>query len=359
MPTIAQLDPDFAPVPVAPNADIVWHDARDIGIGGKAWHDTVDPYYRFPERAKAFTISGAFSLAKCSAGLYVRFLANTGRICCKWSTRAWSIEGAHMNGLCLSGVDLYARDRERLRFVGSGAPFQRIDNTAALCDLPDPQTTREYCLYLPLYNGVTSVHIGVPRGATIVPAAPWPGISRTGKPILFYGTSITQGGCTARPGMNYTSIVQRMLDRDVINLGFSGNGPFYSEMIPLLAEVDASVYVMDAIANCTIQSVRNETSTCIKLLRALRPEVPIVLPEAAQSCTLVDGQRHLGNGWRNRQLREQVGHLLDAGVTNLHVIPGDALTVDDFDGTVDGVHPNDAGFMRLARTIADVLRGLG
>ena len=359
MTDITQLDPEFAPIEA--DADCVWHDARDIGIGGKGWTDTLDPYYRFPERARHATIPGAYSLAKCSAGLYVRFTADTGRICCKWTTRFWGTTGSHMNGLCLSGVDLYARDRGKLRFVGIGAPQRRIDNTALLCDLPmpPPGSPREYCLYLPLYNGVTDVQIGLPRGAKLAPAPLWPGVSRTGKPILIYGTSITQGGCTARPGMNYTSIIQRMLDRDVINLGFSGNGPYYREIIPLLAEIDASVYVLDAIANSTIQSVRNETFECVTKLRELRPGVPIVMPEAAQSSTLVDGQRHKGNCLKNQGFREQVARLLDAGVADLHFVPMETLTDPNCEGTVDGGHPNDIGFLHLAQTIGPVLRGLG
>ena len=107
---------------------------------------------------------------------------------------------------------------------------------------------REYVLYLPLYNGVQEVKIGVPEGATLEVAGPRPVGT---KPIVFYGTSILQGGCASRPGMAYPAILGRRLDWPTINLGFSGNALSEPEVAQLLAELDPAVYVLDPLPNMT------------------------------------------------------------------------------------------------------------
>ena len=102
-----------------------------------------------------------------------------------------------------------------------------------------PAGKREYLLYLPLYNGVRSVELGLPKDSTLAKAGTWS--SAIGKPIVFYGTSITQGGCASRPGMVHTAILGRQLNAPVINLGFSGNGKMEPEMANLLAELDPAL----------------------------------------------------------------------------------------------------------------------
>ena len=128
----------------------------------------------------------------------------------------------HMPATGVSGLDLYARDDAA---TGGGsapaAPRQTNESRSLAAGLPAGR--REYLLYLPLYNGVSSVEIGVPEGQTLARRAP-PRPEGHRRPIVFYGTSITQGGCASRPGMVHTAILGRRLDRPVINLGFSGNG---------------------------------------------------------------------------------------------------------------------------------------
>ena len=166
----------------------------------------------------------------------------------------------HMPATGVSGVDLYAKDKGgRWEFVGNGRPAAAT-NTASFAVPPGEQ----YLLYLPLYNGVKSVEIGIPKGRKIAAASP----RQHRKPIVIYGTSITQGGCASRPGMAWTSIVGRRLDTPVINLGFSGSGKMEPAMADLLAELDPSVYVLDCIWNMSPEQVSERVVPFVEKLRS-------------------------------------------------------------------------------------------
>jgi hypothetical protein len=125
--------------------------------------------------------------------------------------------------------------------------------------------------------GVESVQIGLPLGAFLAKAPPR--LALFSKPVCIYGTSITQGGCASRPGMAYTAILDRRLDRPVINLGFSGNGPVELEVGRFLAELDPALCVLDCLPNMEAPQVNERAVPFVKLLRQSRPDTPIVLVE--------------------------------------------------------------------------------
>jgi len=200
-------------------------------------------------------------------------------------------------------------------------------------------------VYLPLYNQTKSVQIGVPAGQTITPAPVRP------KPVVFYGTSITQGGCASRPGMAYTNTVGRKLNVPVINLGFSGNGQGEPELADLLCEIDASVYVLDPLWNMSPDMVRDRIPPFVRKLRAAHPDTPILLVE---DCT-IRGNIPTGMG---KVLRDVHKQLQDEGIANLHFLSAEGMLGPDDEGTVDGCHPTDLGFMYQAEAFAKALRPL-
>jgi len=197
----------------------------------------------------------------------------------------------------------------------------------------------------------------VPAGAAIAAAAAFPASVR--KPIVLYGTSITQGGCASRPGMAYPAILRRRLDRPVINLGFSGNGRLDAAVGDLLAELDAAVFVLDCVPNMTAELVTERTEPFVRALRAARPATPIVLVDnvAYPAGAILPASRELVRG-KNDALRATFERLTAEGVTGLHHVAGGPLLGTDGEATVDGTHPTDLGFLRMADALEPLLRRL-
>ena len=252
----------------------------------------------------------------------------------------------------VSGLDLYARDKQgRWRWLGFVSP------TAAklkvrLAEGIEPGG-REYLLYLPLYNGVESLEVGLAPQASFRPLAP------RAKPIVFYGTSITHGGCASRPGMAYPAIVGRHLERPVVNLGFSGSGTMDPEVGALMAELDAAVYVIDCLPNMGADTVAKRTEPLVRQLRAARPKTPIVLVEdrTFTNAALIPSRRQHHAASR-AALRAAYQRLKAAGVEGLVYVEGEHLLGDDGEAAVDASHPTDLGMLRMAEALEPVLKPL-
>jgi hypothetical protein len=259
----------------------------------------------------------------------------------------------------MSGLDLYVRmpvDQRKppgqvWHWVGVGRPEQQTNEVALVSGIPPGD--HEFILYLPLYNGAASVEIAVPEGAKLQKAP------ERGKPIVFYGTSITQGGCASRPGMAYPAIIGRMLDRPTINLGFSGNGQMHPPVVDLLAELDSAAYVIDCCPNMSPDLVTERTAPLVHQLRGAHPDTPIVLVENIeyQASAFLPGTRN-GYQAKNAAFRARYEALVGEGVKGLTYVPGDPLFGDDGEATVDGTHATDLGFLRLAQALAPVLAGI-
>jgi hypothetical protein len=211
---------------------------------------------------------------------------------------------------------------------------------------------REYALYLPLYNGVESLEIGVPAGAHFEGLKP-----REAKPIVFYGTSITHGACASRPGMVHTAILGRHLDVPILNLGFSGNGKMDAAVGELLTKVKAAAYVIDCLPNMGPVEVRQKCPPLVEQLHAAHPETPIVLVEDRRVTNAwIRPAREKAHDQNHAALRECFDELQKKGVDKLYYIPGDNLLGDDAEGSTDSSHPNDLGFVRQAAAFEPVLR---
>ena len=211
----------------------------------KGWRDTEHDFDRLPAKAKDVVREAVWDLSRHSAGLSVRFTTNATRIRMRWTVTEDRLALPHMPATGVSGLDLYAREGSTWYFVGGARPTETPTNATDVIVGLTP-STREFRAYLPLYNGVSTLEIGVPEDASFRFEPP-----STGRPIVIYGTSITQGCCASRPGMAYPAMLGRLLDETVINLGFSGNGKAEPEMARLLAELDPAVFVLDALPNLT------------------------------------------------------------------------------------------------------------
>lgn len=334
------------------NDEITWHDAKDLTIEGKAFTDTIDFYDRLPARAQGAVPEPVWNLGRDSAGLCVRFRSDAQALHARWTLKKESLAMDHMPATGVSGLDLYVQVEGAWRWLGVGRPAS-TDNEVELCaGLPEGE--REYMLYLPLYNGVTAVSVGVPAHAKLVASAP-----RVAKPIVFYGTSITQGGCASRTGTCHTAFLGRWLDWPVVNLGFSGNGRMEKALAELLAEIDASVYVIDCLPNMNGELVGERAPELVRVLRAARPETPIVLVEdRTYADAFLRADRAAANRKNRAALQKVYADLQGEGVGGLHYVEGESLLGADGEDTVDGSHPTDLGFKRQADALYPLLKAL-
>jgi hypothetical protein len=330
-----------------PDGKTVWYDCTLLIIEGKGWTNTESFYDRLPAKAKDTAPASVWGLSHDSAGICVRFTTDAPSLQVRWTLLKNDLAMPHMPATGVSGVDLYFNDPSgKWRFVANGRPSQ-ITNTALFSLTPGS----EFILYLPLYNGVKSVEIGIPVGKAISTPAQSPRERR--KPIMFYGTSITQGGCASRPGMAATAIVGRALDIPVINLGFSGSGRMEPEMGDLIMELDPSVFVLDCLWNMTPDIVAERLEPFVRKLRAAHPDTPILLAEDSSF-------RNITPTEKGRLARDIYRKLTKEGIKHLYFLPNKGMLGTDFDGTVDTVHPNDLGMQRQAevfiKALAPILR---
>ena len=217
-------------------------------LTGQAWpSETENIYDRFPARAKQTVNPDVWKLSKQAAGLQIRFKTNAKQITIRYQVTE-PVAMPHMPATGVSGVDLYGTDTHGniLWCAGKYAfkdtiEYKFTDLTPANADA---KTGIEYCLYLPLYNGVKWLEIGTPNSSTFIPQT-----VNNAKPIVVYGTSIAQGACASRPGMAWTAILSRKLKQPVINLGFSGAGKLEPEVVKLVTEIDARAFILDCLPN--------------------------------------------------------------------------------------------------------------
>jgi lysophospholipase L1-like esterase len=346
-----RLDPNMAVRDAG--GDTLWYDARDLCVEGLAWTDTEEPYDRLPARAKGRVRPEVWTLSKHSAGACLRFVTDAPRISVRWALKSSSLSLPHMPSTGASGVDLYGRVGGAWRWLAVGMPDGEHNAREVVRDLAVGDL--EVLLYLPLYNGVSSVEVGIPGGSRIGPAPQRPHGAR--RPLVVYGTSIVQGGCASRPGMAYPAILGRRYDVPVINLGFSGNGRMEPEMAELLAEIDAAAYVLDCLPNLEGPQVAERTEPFVGILRAARPRVPVVLVEniVYTNEPFIESRRRRHES-SNAALRAAYGRLLAAGNEEVHLAPGAPLLGLDGEATVDGTHPTDLGFLRMADALTPYLR---
>ncbi len=337
------------------SAERVWHDASTLTIEGRGWNVAKAPFQRLPEHAKATVPTHVWDLGRSSAGIAVRFTTQADHLDARWDLTSDSLAMPHMPATGVSGLDLYVREGKpgTWRFVQNGRPSQQLTN-ATQFRLGSHPIAREYLLYLPLYNGVTRLDLGVESTFTLDPI-PATGAATHRKPIAIYGTSIVQGGCASRPGLAWPAILGRHLDRPVINLGFSGAGRMESAVVDVLAELDPSLFIVDCLWNIGDQplpEIEARVTHLASTLRQKHPWMPILFVGQSD----IRNEKH-PTGPTKAQERA-VEALQAKGMKGLHVVGGNLLLGFDREGTVDGVHPNDLGMMRHADALAPRVQAL-
>jgi hypothetical protein len=339
---------------LAQDTELEWHDAKKFSVEGLGFRDLKSPYDRLPARAEGVVRQAVWDLSRDSAGVMVRFVSDSKALHARWTLRGKSLAGPIMTATAASGLDLYARTSSgRWHWLGIGRATKLPQNTEPLATAL-PGGSREYALYLPLYNSVEQLEIGVMKGASIVPG---PARAAGRKSIVFYGTSITHGASASRAGMTHVAMLGRTFEREVINLGFSGNGKMEPEVTKFVAELDPAVFVLDCLPNMTDKDIRAHAAECVKILRAAHAKTPIMLVEDRNySDNFLNASRRERNETNHKAMREVYAELQREKVGGLYYLKADTLLGTDDEGTVDGSHPTDLGFARQAAAFEKVLR---
>jgi len=355
MSNVEKLDKAMGPGQ-AGAADLAWHSPKQapFHVAGLGWFEREGLYRRLPRQPR-WPIRGAVdSLANCTAGAQIRFCTDSRRIAVRVKLRG---PGGmiHMPATGQCGFDLYLETPAGLRYCSTAKwPFKDAAYEVTLFD-GTPAGMRYAVLNFPLYQGVEEVSVGLDAAAAVERPRDWAWDRR----VIVYGTSITQGGCAARPGMAYTNILSRRLNVEFINLGFSGNGKGEPELARLIAEIERpGCYVLDYEANAG-EGVRTTLEPFIAILREAQPEAPIVVVSRPKSAREQFSEQALSERLARRDFqRETVEKLAAAGDKRISFVDGgDLLGGEDwYETTVDGSHATDLGFMRMADGLESAIR---
>ena len=308
------------------------------------YHDGAR-YRRMPQDVANATSQGVANLCTATAGGRVRFVTNSPFVAIKCRFRT-VCRMPHMAFTGIYGFDLYVDDGNGERFVNSFKPAVDVkDGYESLIELGEKKE-RVITINFPLYNGVEILYIGLDSESSISAAPDY----SLDKPVVYYGSSITQGGCASRPGMSYQAILSRRLNIDHVNLGFSGNARGEKPIVEYMSGLEMSAFVCDYDHNAPNVAHLQATHKPLYLaVREKHPDLPILF---------LSRPAYFSGNATHEVVRATYEYALSVGDKNVYFIDGRELMSDEIrnEGTVDNCHPTDLGFFSMANKIEPVLR---
>lgn len=333
-----------------------YEDATNFRIINKGWENTSEPYTRLPQAYMDSCRKDQQWLYDHSSGIAVRFASNSKRIAAQWNLKN-NFHMQHMAMTGIKGTDLYTLNQQtgKWEYVNTARPQEKnfkadsIQSKLYVENLDGEM--REYMIYLPLYDGINWLQIGVDSTAELI--QPQVDNPRSMGKIVLYGTSIQQGGCASRTGMVPSAMIQRDFNLECVNLATSGQARMDFYIAEAMASIeDAICYVIDPVPNCTKDRCDTATYDFIKILRTLRPEVPIVMVEGLMyPYTRHDSYHAEYLPQKNECFRRGFDQHVAENPKGMYYMTHEGQTGPDMEGTVDGVHLTDYGF----RAYADLL----
>lgn len=304
-------------------------------------------FRRLPAAVAENVNEGVEVLASNTAGVRVRFCTDSPYIAI--SVKYPNIlKLPHMPFTGTTGFDMYSCENGKYIFEKTFVPPIDIKDGYEGIHYFGTKKMRDITINFPLYNDVSEVYIGLAESAEIGHGGKY----NNEKPIVYYGSSITQGGCASRPGTSYQAIVSRDLNYDYVNLGFSGSARGEDEIIDYINSLEMSCFVLDYDHNAPDYKFLSEThEPMFKKIRARNPDLPIIIMSMPYCNTLRDVKE------REEVIKATYDNAVKSGDKNVYFIDGEVL-FDAFggdSGTVDGTHPNDLGFMCMAKAVRECL----
>ena len=359
---INNLDSNMT-IKISDASGLLWYapSEKPFRLAGFNWFEHDKVYRRLPVKPKPALPDGVESLAWCTAGGQIKFQTDSSRIGIKVKLRNPS-NMDHMPQTGQSGFDLYVGALGKEHFYSVSRFGLNIAEYNCELFKNDQRKLRNFILNFPLYNGVEDVQVGLDENCCIEA----PPAFADERPVVVYGTSITQGGCASKPGACYTNILSRKLNVPFINLGFSGSGKGEPEVAEHIGRIEnPAMFILDYEANCGSVEQLNETlPEFVSILRTARPVTPIlVVSKIRYGQEALDSKCEKAShtpGYREACKQIQLSLVKsrsDAGDKNIHFFDGSTLLGEDyFECSVDGVHPTDMGFFRMAAGLEPAIR---
>lgn len=322
---------------------IVFYDATKPPFSHHGvWYED-GKFYRVDKNVAPLVSPSIVQKSTQTAGGRIRFKTDSTYIAIKAVLHNTEIVTI-MADVAVKGFDFYA-DGIFVRSF-SPVPGQGDGDFESLREVGD-RREREITINLPLYSGISELYIGLDEKASLKAADPY----KIAKPVVFYGSSITNGACASRPGMTYESIISRRLGCDFHNLGFGGSAKGEDAMADYIAGMEMSAFVYDYDHNApTVEHLAATHEALFKKVREKHPTLPIIMLSRPQDLNKDALEQ------RFAVVKATYDNARAAGDENVYLINGSTL----FDGlyadyTVDAVHPNDLGFDRMAKAVGDIL----
>ena len=353
---ISKIDKNLSGSETVTETDVKYYDVKDEPFDLYGFYDAKgqDVFKRMPDEIARATSKGVFGLYTNTAGGRVRFSTDSPYVVIR-AIQNSTTEFGHMTRLGVRGFDMYVDDPERgsSSFYGSYVPPKVIDGGyEGIIKFPDRQT-RYITINFPLYNNVDALYIGLAEDASVGGGAHY----RNEKPVVFYGSSITQGGCASRPGNSYQNMISRRLNMHYINLGFSGSGKAEDVIVDYMSKLSMSAFVSDYDHNAPDPDYLRATHyKMYEKIRANHPDIPYIM------ITRPDFHKPKQSGIDDSVARRDIVHesymkARATGDKNVFFIDGESFFAGEYEDccTVDGCHPNDLGFSKMADVIGNCL----
>jgi GDSL-like Lipase/Acylhydrolase family/N-terminus of Esterase_SGNH_hydro-type len=338
--------------------DIRWNNPKEdpFKISGFAWLQEEGCYRRLPAQLEYVIPDRVNELANFTSGGQIRFRTNASKLELKVKLIGTASMG-HMAASGQCGFDIYVGEPGRQQYFATAIPpLHEQSYERAIWNFDGRNEMREVTINFPLYQGVEEVLIGTNQNAVIEAPTPY----QSDKRVIFYGTSITQGGCASRPGMSYTNILSRRFHLEFINLGFSGSGKGEQEVALTIREIERpACFVIDYEANVTAEQYKTTLVPFIKTYREYHPLVPIIVMSRIPYAQDVAHGRYEDYLERKNHSKSTVEQFIQKGDQNFTFVDGSVMLGKNWNEcTVDGVHPNDLGFMKMAEGLEGIMESV-
>jgi len=346
----------------APAQNLKWIDAAQnetVQVNGLPWFlENGRRFIRMPLRERANLSEGVWRMSLCPSGARVRFKTDSTTLLIRVDHGMGDpkkLSMNHMSFVGVSGIDLYLGPPGRQDFwlTSMGKGIMPTDVYEYTYFEKWPKAMREFTLYLPAYSELKMLEIGIDADAALEPPTPY----KISKPIVFYGTSITQSGCASRGSNGFVPLTGRMLNADIINLGFSGSAKCEEILANLIAQIDASAYVIDPVANMSSRGMRERFEPFVQILRQKKPDTPVILMTKIHYSLEILPEEAKEYENRHEPLFAAFEKRKQMGDSNIFLFDARQIIRPGGDHpSVDGIHLTDLGFKMIADPLATMLQ---